>query len=184
MRTGHPGVGRCWKHGGKSPIKHGIYSETMSGRGRIRELIDGIDKATEDIEDLRPETILLKALVSDYVERYEDQTRALEAWHQTHDPVYVALMAETDAQKAIDLVVQLRKINLKRPRQLPDPVGISTIIDRIRKMVESLHKIGVADAMPRQQVVNIIKRLAVVVARNVPDELMQKIETEWRAIPE
>ena len=65
MRTDHPDVGRCWKHGGATPVKHGLYSDV--DRPRIRELMKRIEAEVEDIEDLRPELILLKALVADYL---------------------------------------------------------------------------------------------------------------------
>ncbi len=156
----------------------------MSGRARIRGLIDKIDSTIEDIDSLRPEAILLKALVVDNVERYDKLSQQLDAWHTSFDPPFVQLMSESDPNKVIALVNELRKTITKRPRQLPDPVGISTVIDRIRKITETIHKMQTEDSMTRSQVEIIVERLAVVVAQEVPDEMMGVIESRWRRIPE
>jgi hypothetical protein len=39
QRTSHEGVGRCWLHGGATPIKHGRYSAVT--RLSIQELVAG-----------------------------------------------------------------------------------------------------------------------------------------------
>lgn len=82
--TDHVGTGRCKLHGGGKHIKHGRYSKIT--RPRLRELLDDFD-ADPDPLDLLPEIKLLRALVLDYVERYDQFTEALLAWHESYiDP--------------------------------------------------------------------------------------------------
>lgn len=76
--TDHVGQGRCKLHAGSTPIKHGRYSTVK--RPRIRELLDAFDNDPDPL-DIAPEIKLLRALILDYIERYDEQTDALLAWH-------------------------------------------------------------------------------------------------------
>lgn len=82
MRTDHLGQGKCYLHGGATPVKHGRYSTI--NRPRLRELLDAFD-ADPDPLDLLPEIKLLRALILDYVERYDRFTDALLAWHESYE---------------------------------------------------------------------------------------------------
>lgn len=66
--TNHPGEGRCKHHGGTSPIRHGRYSKIT--RPRIKELLDQYDNDPTPL-DLLPEVKLLRALLTDFVERLD-----------------------------------------------------------------------------------------------------------------
>ena len=79
-RTDHPGVGRCWLHGGRSPVKHGRYS-TMK-RAQIRELIEQ-HEADPDPLDILPDLAVVRALLQDYIDRYDAWRDALIAWHES-----------------------------------------------------------------------------------------------------
>ena len=76
--TDHVGQGRCKLHGGATPIKHGRYSRIQ--RPRIRELLEEQENDADPLNVL-PEVILLRGLIIDYVERYDEHTEALVAWH-------------------------------------------------------------------------------------------------------
>ena len=78
--TDHPGSGPCKSHGGKTPIKHGRYSKIE--RPRIKELIDQFSN-DPDPYNLLPEVVLLRALIVDFVERYDKYAEALIAWHES-----------------------------------------------------------------------------------------------------
>ena len=66
FRTDHVGQGRCWLHGGATPIKSGRYS-----RIRRPALADSIASYGEDPDplDVRPELDAARALFQDFVER-------------------------------------------------------------------------------------------------------------------
>lgn len=69
-------------HGGNAgrPITHGRYSKIH--RPRIKELL-AQHEADPDPLNLLPELALLRSLIEDYVERYDEMTDALLAWHES-----------------------------------------------------------------------------------------------------
>lgn len=76
--TDHFGQGKCWLHGGLTPIKTGRYSGIV--RREISELIEGFEK------DLQPLNILgelhiVRALLVDFLNRYEENRDAMLAWY-------------------------------------------------------------------------------------------------------
>ncbi|HET9947570.1 MAG TPA: hypothetical protein VFQ22_01465 [Longimicrobiales bacterium] len=82
--TDHPGEGRCWHHGGRSPIKHGRYSKVK--RRSVRELAEAFERDPRPL-DLLPELAQARALYHDYVDRHGDS--------DTFDPKAAAeLLAE------------------------------------------------------------------------------------------
>ena len=74
-KTDHVGQGRCHLHGGLNPIKHGRYSRIK--RSRIRELIDEYRNDPQPL-DLLEEVLLLRALLTDYVERTANGDQELD----------------------------------------------------------------------------------------------------------
>src|SRR5690554_1667741 len=78
--TDHLGQGKCRLHGGATPVKHGRYSTIT--RPRIRELLDQFENDAEPL-NLLPEVKLLRALLTDFVERYDEITEATLAWHNS-----------------------------------------------------------------------------------------------------
>ena len=57
--TGNPGQGRCRVHGGKSPLKHGVYSKILPVK--FHELLE--DVQPEEITDLTHEMVRLTTLL-------------------------------------------------------------------------------------------------------------------------
>jgi hypothetical protein len=80
-RTEHPGQGKCYLHGGATPIKHGRYSSIT--RPRVRELIEK-HEADADPLNILPELAAARALFEDFVERYDHWRDALLAWHKSY----------------------------------------------------------------------------------------------------
>lgn len=80
--TSHPRVGRCDLHGGSSQVKHGLYSGLYQNATRIQDLYDRFAQLPEE-EALNtfPELAKLRALLVDFIDRYEENTDALLAWH-------------------------------------------------------------------------------------------------------
>jgi hypothetical protein len=116
--TDHLHEGRCSYHGGRNPIKHGRYSTIT--RPAIKQRLDAIDAAEPNPLDLIPELKFLRALVVDFIERYDAFTEALLAWHESFlDPDH------TTAPK---------------PRQVLDVADASRLIERISRIADITHK--------------------------------------------
>lgn len=77
--TDHVGQGRCKLHGGSTPIKHGRYS--VIERDSIRDLADHFleDEAPLDV---LPELAQVRALLTDFVNRYGEIVDALCEWNR------------------------------------------------------------------------------------------------------
>lgn len=85
FRTDHPGIGRCWMHGGRSPVKHGRYSKIKTET--VRQLIED-HAADPDPLDILPELAATRALFQDFIERYAEWRAALVAWHASYNENY------------------------------------------------------------------------------------------------
>ena len=115
--TDHPGEGRCKFHGGATPIKTGRYSKI--NRPRIKELLEEFANDKEPFE-LLPEVQLLRALVQDYIERYDEITEALLAWHESFvNPEYA---------------------DYSKPTKVMDIISAGTFIKQIGDLVEKIQK--------------------------------------------
>lgn len=113
--TDHVGDGRCKLHGGKSKITHGRYSKIT--RPRLKELIAQFEGDPDPL-NLLPEVILLRALIQDYVERYDQFTEALLAWHSD----WKENRQSEKPQQVIDILSAAKFIG-----------QIGTLIERIEK---------------------------------------------------
>lgn len=78
--TDHVGAGACKLHGGKSPIKHGIFSGIRSER--LREAMER-HLANPDPLNVLPELAQMRAILEDFLNRYEKNSEALLAWHES-----------------------------------------------------------------------------------------------------
>src|SRR5689334_21056250 len=87
--TDHVGSGACKLHGGNAgrPPKHGLDGDRYRAvrRPRIRELLDSFADDPDPL-NLLPEVRILRALILDFIERYDEQTEALIAWHASFNP--------------------------------------------------------------------------------------------------
>lgn len=122
FRTDHPGEGRCYLHGGRSPVKHGRYA--MVKRPRIRELLEQFEQ-DPDPTNLLPELALLRSLIIDFVERYDEYREGLLRWNlsfsrdyrdalEHHAEVFGEHYAEYE-----ELLSRLEKLPIE---QFPDPL--------------------------------------------------------------
>ncbi len=179
-RTGHRGQGRCWLHGGQSRVKHGMYSAIT--RPNLRKLMDEISQTTEDLMDLEPELLLLKALTIDYSNRYDAFCEALESWYPSHGEAVRVLLNTNDAGQIKKAIVQLRESINARPARVPDITAVSQLVDRIGKTVERMHKLQTAGAVSINELKRIMDAMGEVVSRHVDEETSQRIETEWKQI--
>lgn len=115
--TDHPGQGMCKYHGGLTPTKHGRYSSIT--RPRLADLIKRFEEDPDPL-NLLPEVALLRALILDYVERYDAFTAALLAWHDSY--------------------VDKNKTPNPKPQQIIDIISAGGFIAQIAKVTERIQK--------------------------------------------
>jgi len=145
-------TGRCKFHGGATPIKHGRYSKIT--RPRIRELLDELDDDNQ--LDLLPEVRLLRALTTDFVERYDEFVESVQAWHASHTTEYRTAYAQWREQmirlnesgewtehEPNDLPAPPDPGNYTdgKPRQVLDITAAAGLIDKIGRMVERVERL-------------------------------------------
>lgn len=208
-RTPHPGQGRCYLHGGLTPIKHGRYS-TIS-RPRIRDLIEQ-HEADADPLNILPEIAALRALFQEFIERYDEQTAALIAWHLswqlTRRPLpedklmaFEAIVAEWeislaemgesatekqtgDAAAARSFIQILRGEDVaEKPRTVLDLTDAYRVLGEIGKMVERVEKVRSANAISRPDLNRIMHELWRSVDTRVADEAVKAaIQEDWMRV--
>jgi len=211
-RTDHPGQGKCWLHGGKTPIKHGRYSTIK--RDRIRDLI-AQHEADPDPLNVLPEIAALRALFQEFVERYDEHTEALLAWHAsfqlTRRPLPEDLLQsfehvvdewENHAREGAELttqqegeLAQARKFltvlrgaeAAAKPKTVLDLSDAYRVLDAIGKMVERVEKARSANAISRPELNRVIHEMGRVVDTALPmtpdgDEMRKRIREGWLAL--
>lgn len=148
--TDHVGTGKCWLHGGKTPIKHGRYS-LITSRPRLSQLMQALGAEANPL-DLMPDLLILRALVYEYIERHGALEDALLAWHASYITGYqeaVKLWREQLAQWAEEQdhgpqteppPIPIPQAFESKPKQLPDILSVGTFIDKIGVMVERIQK--------------------------------------------
>jgi hypothetical protein len=208
-RTPHPGQGRCYLHGGKTPIKHGRYSTIT--RTRIRDLIEQ-HEADADPLNIFPEIAALRALFQEFIERYDEHTEALLAWHAswqlTRRPLpedklmaFEAIVAEweislaemgeaatekqtSDAAAARKFIQILRGEDLEaKPRTILDLTDAYRVLGEIGKMVERVEKARSANAISRPDLNRIMQEMWRSVEGRVSDEAVKAaIRDDWMRV--
>jgi hypothetical protein len=197
--TDHPGEGRCRYHGGLNILKHGRYSTIT--RPRIRELLDQYDKDPEPL-NLLPEAKLLRALLTDFVERYdeitdgiicwhaswsEDYGRALSAWKQS---VNEKLAADPNAE--VDPVPHPRD-SVHKPRQVLDITAAASLADKVGAMVDRIEKYTAAqnNVITLDTLARVLEQVGVelvqTLMREVSDEtlrarILTTFEERWSSV--
>lgn len=152
-RTDHPGAGRCWLHGGVGQVNlPGSRYDDLKARPRLKELVAQY-AAEPDPLDLTRELILLRALVQDYVERYDDITASLIAWHASFNGDFELLVRRWRSEVAKYLEEAEREEcepsrpfpvppypNENKPRQVLDITAAAGLLDKIGGMADRVEK--------------------------------------------
>ncbi|MBI3425036.1 MAG: hypothetical protein HY011_19035 [Acidobacteria bacterium] len=168
-RTDHPGEGKCYLHGGATPIKHGRYSAIQ--RASLR---DRIAKFADDPEplNLEPEVALLRAFLEDLIERWDaiyGPDGALLAWHESFSA----------------------KETPPKPRQLPDFSTVTVLVERVGAMVGRIHKQKAASSISLATLNRVMWAMGEDLLRAVREaeldedtatQLLTAVEQRWGAI--
>lgn len=170
FRTDHPGSGRCYLHGGRSPIKHGMYSKIE--HSRLGELV-AAHRENPDPFNLLPELALLRAILEDLVERWESiygPDGALLAWHESY---------------------KLGEMSSPKPRQLPDFASLSSVADRVGGMVERIQRLRREQSLSVVTLHRVVEQLGAEVVEAIRDvgcdqdttaRLLEVIEGRWARV--
>ena len=70
--TDHLGVGRCWLHGGDTPEIHGRWS--VMRREALKDRLKSSEENEADYLDLEQDIMLMRTIVLDYIDRYDELT--------------------------------------------------------------------------------------------------------------
>jgi hypothetical protein len=175
--TDHVGQGRCRHHGGATPIKNGLYSKIH--RHRIGQRMAEI-AASSDLLQLHQELAMMKVLLEQLMERDQAGIDVLRAWHRTTTPAFQTLLESNDAAHIRESILTLRAANASRPTEFPDVVRVATLVDRIGRTVERIHK--TAAVCTRDQLNGILERMGAIVAEHVDEDTNEKIRNGWTNI--
>jgi hypothetical protein len=198
--TDHPGQGRCKLHGGATPIKHGRYSSIQ--RPRVRDLLAQLDTDGTDPLDLEPELQLLRALVLDYIERYDAMTEALIDWHSSFGEGFQQAVQDwrhklADWTELLDQSSEpappppIPRAFEAKPRQVVDILSVGRFIAEIGAMTERIHKrraegsitLATLDRVLEQHGVELVNALQEVnVDASTREALLDNVERRWDSI--
>lgn len=156
-KTDHPGVGRCTNHGGAShsvSTTHGRYSRVQ--RVKLRDLIEELENDPDPL-DLFPELATARALFIDWVDRYDEFTKALLLWYEDQEN--------------------------GGPRKILDIADGYRLLDNIRRVVATIEKISAENAISRPELLRVMTEMGRVVESVVQDEgQLEKIKGGWGGI--
>lgn len=136
FRTSHLGRGKCFLHGGCSPIKHGRYSKVH------KPLAESFAEYEQDERplDLLPEIALLRGLIREFVDRQSKLAEAISEWHSVRtlrrlskwlDDIPKAGSAEEKARIADLIHSEYVKRMDERPVAVPDIAGAGSLIKQL-----------------------------------------------------
>ena len=181
--TDHIGEGRCKLHGGKTPIKTGRYSKIT--RPRIKELIEQFENDPKPL-DLLPEVKLLRALILDYIERYDEYTEALILWWDAeinpHEYGEAPEYNEDGSEKPH---------RYSRPRKIIDILQVGGFIKDIGSLIEKVNKQKDKQAVSMEHLHRVMQAMAmetVAAIREVIEDadtgsrLATAIQRRWESI--
>jgi hypothetical protein len=152
------GAGTTARPGGRPP-SIGRYSRLK--RQTLDEQI-AEHKAHPEPLNLYDELAFLRALLEDFVNRYDTWYDALLAWHES------CKRGDATAQK---------------PTQLLDITAASRILAEIGRMVERIHTMETGGTLTVREVSNLLARMALIVETHVQDDTVkEQIREGWRTL--
>lgn len=149
--TDHPGQGRCKLHGGLTPAPTGRYASVE--RPRVRELLERFE-SDPDPMNLLPEVQLLRALLLDYINRFDEQDRMLTRWNLSFEKSFQAEWTEWWREVRADAIEAQDDLSEELLAEMPDPMEflpskplrmaditeVSSLVSQVGTMVERIRK--------------------------------------------
>jgi predicted signal transduction protein with EAL and GGDEF domain len=126
---------------------------------KLGKHLETLEMHDRDLMDLGPEVQLLRALVIDFVERYDDFVEALLQWY-----------AEQDGDT--------------RPRKIVDIQEAGTLIEKVARIVKTMHSIQQSGSITLVTFKRVMESMGLAVSKYVEDpSVLQAIEDEWSNLP-
>lgn len=211
--TDHSGVGRCRLHDGrgKELLKHGRNRRYESMRAPRLQALIAEHAENEEPLDILPELAAARALFQDFVERYDETTAALLAWHESYkssgrvplDPekleqLRACLDEYEEMRQGGDGLTERQEENLAaahaivdrlgqpvdaKPHQVLDLSDAYRIVGEVTKIVERIEKIRGANAISLPELERLLFDMGRVVRHHVTDAaIAHRIEEGWLAL--
>jgi len=178
--TDHLGEGRCKFHGGNSQIKHGRYSKVK--RPQIKKLIEEFEKDPEPM-NLLPEVLLLRALLTDYIDRHENLTTALAAWRASYGKSF--------QQAYRDWYVEAKRLSDEGapPEEMPEPpepldfagrptnagaadiTSVAKLVDQVGSMVDRIEKHRSSSTITMATLSRVLEQVGVELVQALQEEV-------------
>lgn len=154
-QTDHPGTGKCWIHADPDRADT-IYRYRGIRQKTVRDRLRQMQAVERDVLNLVPDIQLVRAMVIDYVERYEELAEAILHWYKT---------------------------GKQRPSAVPDLGEAIKALEMISRMVERVHRINATGAISIDTFRRILEQMGIIVARHVADgRALEAIEAEWSRV--
>lgn len=156
--TPHVGEGRCKLHGGISgTLTHGRYSKLANTP--LGEAVAKHEK-DPDLLNMGPDLAMGRAILEDFVARYDLLTEAIIAWHVAGDPE-----------------------GRGRPPRIPDVDRAIELLDKVTKIAERIEGVKSANAISWKDFLRLMHEMGVVVEDAVPEqETRERIRRGWNRI--
>ena len=137
--------------------KHGRYS--LIQHEGLQEKLGKLEALEQDVMDLSPEVQLLRALVIDYVDRYQAFSEALIAWH-----------ADQNGKTS-------------KPRKVMDITDAGNLIEKISRTVHRIHQIHSTGSITLDTFRRVVESMGIIVAAHVQEkQVLNSIEQEWSSL--
>lgn len=169
FNTQHPGQGRCHLHQG---VNQGVGRKGRKPADRRDVFVHPYDtivhnsltdkwrqlsESEYNVLDLIPEANLLRVLIVDFINRYEDYAQALIRWHTGKTAT--------------------------KPRRVLDIADAYRMVGELGKLIERIHKMRQEGAISLETFRRVVEAMGIVVTKHVPDaETLGHIEREWQDI--
>lgn len=151
FKTDHPGQGRCHLHGGLTPAPTGRYASVT--RPRVKELLEKFE-ADPDPMNLLPEAQLLRALLHDYIDRYDQQDEMLTRWNLSFEKGFQSAWQEWWRSVRADAIERQDDLSDELLTEMPDPMDflpskplrmaditeVGGLISRVGALIEMVRK--------------------------------------------
>jgi len=142
-------------------VIHGRYSQI--GHTRLRALLSDLERKDRNTMDLEPDVRLMRALLIDYVNRYDEFVEALITWYRER--------------------VRQAKHLPPPPLRVLDLHEAAGLLEGASRIVERMHKINREGSVTLDSFRRLMETMGMTVARHVKDtEILQKIEKEWESL--
>jgi len=155
--TTHAGLGPCHLHQtAKKPYDPTRRYREAIEDGTIRARLSKLGKVEDDLLDLMPEVQMVRALIIEFINRYDELTGALIEWNRE---------------------------KIGRPQAVPDITQAASLLEMVTRMVERIHRIQTTGAISLDTFRRVLEEMGIVVARHVRDgATLDRIEVDWAKI--